>query len=70
MAGQVDRGGTLRVPGQEMQRRKEKHNHHNGEAERSDLKAHQHVRIWERDPNGHSSIEPRVTEIKYRFSKY
>ena len=40
------------------------------ETERSELKALQHIRIWESGPRDTPPIGSEVVEIKYRFNKF
>jgi hypothetical protein len=47
--------------------RGETENHYDGEGERWNLKAHQHIRIRESDLGATSSAGSGVAEMKYRF---
>lgn len=77
MARQGERGETFRIPGQEVRGREVGGGvrHQRGVrqatccdgAERSDLRARQHVRIPENGPRGHSFIGSWVAEMKYGF---
>ena len=71
MAAQRDRTGLLGLGFLGKKYRGEKRqNHHDGEAERPDLRAHRHVTFREIGPTGYSPIWSWVTEMKYRVNNY